>query len=126
MYNRNGFGRPLSMVDNRYTLRRSLAYHTKRNRTKPVRTPGNRLVAHYIPKRCKPAHCAETGKPLNGIPQLRTAQLRRLKRSRRSVSRAYGGVYCGAYVKERIIQAFMYEEEQEARSKDQDKGRKGR
>ena len=98
------------MVDNRYTLRRSNPYHNLRNRVKPVRTPGNKLVAHYIEKRQKGVICAETGKPLAGIKHVKTCELRRMKKNQRTVSRPYGGVYCGAVVKERIIKAFMAEE----------------
>ena len=98
------------MVDNRYTLRRSNPYHNLRNRVRPVRTPGNKLVAHYIEKRQKGVICAETGKPLAGIKHVKTCELRRMKKNQRTVSRPYGGVYCGAVVKERIIKAFMAEE----------------
>lgn len=103
--------------DKRYTLRRSNPYHTLRNRAVPVRTPGNRLVAQYISKRTKGMICAETGKPLNGIRHLSTNKLRRLKKHERTVSRAYGGVYCGNVVKDRIITAFMEEEARAASEK---------
>ena len=98
------------MVDNRITLRRSNPYHTIRNRIRPVRTPGNRLVAHYLEKRVNGPVCAETGKPLAGIPHVKTAELRRMKKNQRTVSRPYGGVYCASVVKERIVNAFMEEE----------------
>ena len=100
----------LFMGDNRYTLRRSNPYRTMRNRAVPVRTPGNKLVAQYLTKRVKGMKCAATGKRLAGIPRLSTQKLGRLGKNKRTVSRAYGGVYCGAVVKERIINAFMEEE----------------
>ncbi|OHS95514.1 ribosomal protein L34e [Tritrichomonas foetus] len=105
------------MGDNRYTLRRSNPYHTLRNRAVPVRTPGNRLVAQYITKRAKGMICAETGKPLAGIRHLTTNKLRRMKKHERTVSRPYGGVFCGEVVKERIITAFMEEEARAAQEK---------
>jgi large subunit ribosomal protein L34e len=105
------------MVDNRFTLRRSNPYHNLRNRVKPVRTPGNRLVAHYIEKRVNGPVCAETGKPLAGIPHVKTCQLRRMKKHQRTVSRPYGGVYCASVVKNRIIRAFMHEEAKAAQDR---------
>lgn len=98
------------MGDNRYTLRRSNPYRTMRNRAVPVRTPGNNLVAQYLTKRVKGMRCAATGKRLAGIPRLSTHKLGRLSKNKRTVARAYGGVLCGAVVKERIITAFMDEE----------------
>ena len=105
------------MVDNRYTLRRSLGFHTIRNRVAPVRTPGNKLVAHYTAKRQNGPHCAETGKRINGIKCVKTCELRRMKKNQRTVSRPYGGVYCGAVVKDRIINAFMEEEARAAQER---------
>jgi len=98
------------MGDNRYTLRRSNPYRTMRNRAVPVRTPGNKLVAHYLKKRAKGPRCAATGKPLQGIPHLGTQKLGRLPKNQRTVSRAYGGMYCASVVRDRIINAFMDEE----------------
>jgi large subunit ribosomal protein L34e len=81
-----------------------------RNRAVPVRTPGNKLVAHYLSKRANGPKCAETGKPLAGIPHVISQKLRRLPKNQRTVSRAYGGVFAGSVVKDRIINAFMDEE----------------
>ena len=107
----------LTMLDNRYTLRRSNPYHTLRNRTRVVRTPGNKLVVQYIQKRTKGMICAETGKPLQGIRHLSTNKLRRLPKHDRTVSRPYGGVYCPSVVTERIITSFMDEEARAAQEK---------
>ena len=73
-----------------------------RNRAVPVKTPGSKLVAQYLTKRVKGMKCAPTGKRLAGIPRLSTQKLGRLSKNNRTVSRAYGGVYCGAVVKERM------------------------
>jgi large subunit ribosomal protein L34e len=67
-------------------------------------------VAHYLKKRANGPRCAETGKPLAGIPHIKTEQLKRLPKNRRTVARAYGGVLSGSVLKERIISAFMEEE----------------
>jgi large subunit ribosomal protein L34e len=105
------------MGDNRYTLRRHNPYHTKRNHVVPIRTPGNKLVAHYLVKRAKGPRCAVTGKPLAGIPCLTTQKLRRLAKKKRTVSRPYGGVLSAPVVKDKIISAFMEEEQRAAAEK---------
>ncbi|PIA62676.1 hypothetical protein AQUCO_00200590v1 [Aquilegia coerulea] len=47
------------------------------------------------------------------IPHLRPAEYKRtrLSRNRRTVNRAYGGVLSGGAVRERIIRAFLVEEQ---------------
>ncbi|KAG5521207.1 hypothetical protein RHGRI_033682 [Rhododendron griersonianum] len=52
-------------------------------------------------------------KKLNKIPHLRPAEYKRsrLSRNRRTVNRAYGGVLSGGAVRERIIRAFLVEEQ---------------
>jgi large subunit ribosomal protein L34e len=107
------------MVDNRYTLRRSNPYRTRRNRAAPVRTPGNKLVAQYLVKRAKGPRCAETGNRLAGIPYLTTQKLKRLPKNQRTVARAYGGVLSGPVVRDRIINTFMEEEARAAAEKTQ-------
>lgn len=65
--------------------------------------------------------CGETGKELPGIKHLTTKQLARLPKHKRTVARAYGGVYCAKVVKERIINAFMDEESKFAQQKQEAK-----
>ncbi|GFY82996.1 ribosomal protein L34e superfamily protein [Actinidia rufa] len=50
---------------------------------------------------------------LDKIPHLRPAEYKRsrLSRNRRTVNRAYGGVLSGSAVRERIIRAFLVEEQ---------------
>ncbi|GMN41843.1 hypothetical protein TIFTF001_011079 [Ficus carica] len=49
----------------------------------------------------------------DNIPHLRPAEYKRsrLSRNRRTVNRAYGGVLSGGAVRERIIRAFLVEEQ---------------
>ncbi|KAF7123112.1 hypothetical protein RHSIM_Rhsim12G0156500 [Rhododendron simsii] len=51
--------------------------------------------------------------PCANIPHLRPAEYKRsrLSRNRRTVNRAYGGVLSGGAVRERIIRAFLVEEQ---------------
>ncbi|CAI9783082.1 unnamed protein product [Fraxinus pennsylvanica] len=64
-------------------------------------------------KRASGPKCPVTGKRIQGIPHLRPAEYKRsrLSRNRRTVNRAYGGVLSGGAVRERIIRAFLVEEQ---------------
>ncbi|GLJ52379.1 hypothetical protein SUGI_1114240 [Cryptomeria japonica] len=97
----------------RLTYRRRHSYHTKSNQTRIVKTPGGKLIYQTAKKRASGPKCPVTGKRIQGIPHLRPAEYRvsRLKRSRRTVNRAYGGVLTGSAVRERIIRAFLVEEQ---------------
>ncbi|KAM7473852.1 hypothetical protein LguiB_021095 [Lonicera macranthoides] len=78
-----------------------------------VKTPGGKLVYQGTKKRAKGPKCPVTGKRIQGIPHLRPAEYKRsrLSRNRRTVNRAYGGVLSGGVVRERIIRAFLVEEQ---------------
>merc|ERR1719238_2683890 len=91
------------MLEKRLKYRRSSSYRTRSNNFKPVKTPGGKLVLHLIKK-----HTRGTG--MQGIKVARPNDFRRMTSSKRTVSRAYGGILTGTEVKERIIRAFLIEE----------------
>eukprot|EP01018_Ginkgo_biloba_P032750 Gb_36060 [translate_table: standard] len=97
----------------RLTYRRRHSYATKSNQNRVLKTPGGRLIYQTVKKRASGPKCSLTGKRIHGIPHLRPAEYKRsrLPRNRRSVNRAYGGVLSGAAVRERIIRAFLVEEQ---------------
>ncbi|CAJ0565251.1 unnamed protein product, partial [Mesorhabditis spiculigera] len=95
----------------RLTYRRRLSYNTPSNKTKVKKTPGGKLVFHYVKKRGKVPRCGDTGVKLHGITAARPRELSRLTRRHKTVTRVYGGVLCPAAVKERIIRAFLCEEQ---------------
>ncbi|XP_039774692.1 60S ribosomal protein L34-like [Panicum virgatum] len=97
----------------RLTYRKTHSYATKSNQTRVVKTPGGRLVYQYTKKRASGPKCPVTGKKIQGIPHLRPAEYKRsrLSRNRRTVNRPYGGVLSGQAVRERIIRAFLVEEQ---------------
>nr|DAD31248.1 TPA_asm: hypothetical protein HUJ06_010099 [Nelumbo nucifera] len=74
---------------------------------------GGKLVFQSTKKRASGPKCPVTGKRIQGIPHLRPAEYKRsrLSRNRRTVNRAYGGVLSGSAVRERIIRAFLVEEQ---------------
>eukprot|EP00246_Nothoceros_aenigmaticus_P010773 TRINITY_DN275_c1_g1_i1.p1 TRINITY_DN275_c1_g1~~TRINITY_DN275_c1_g1_i1.p1 ORF type:complete len:121 (+),score=24.66 TRINITY_DN275_c1_g1_i1:51-413(+) len=95
----------------RLTYRRRHCYATKSNQTRVVKTPGGKLVFQTAKKRAKGPVCSVTGKRIPGIPHLRPAEYHRIHRHRKTVNRAYGGNMCGSAVRERIIRAFLVEEQ---------------
>ncbi|OVA09010.1 Ribosomal protein L34Ae [Macleaya cordata] len=97
----------------RLTYRTRHSYTTKSNQTRVVKTPGGKLVYQHTKKRASGPKCPVTGKRIQGIPHLRPTEYKRsrLSRNRRTVNRAYGGVLSGSAVRERIIRAFLVEEQ---------------
>ncbi|CAN1357254.1 60S ribosomal protein L34 [Linum perenne] len=87
----------------RLTYRRRHSYATKSNQHRIVKTPGGKLVYQTTKKRASGPKCPVTGKRIQGRS--------RLPRNRRTVNRAYGGVLSGGAVRERIIRAFLVEEQ---------------
>eukprot|EP01120_Amphizonella_sp_Union-15-10_P000443 TRINITY_DN1043_c0_g1_i1.p1 TRINITY_DN1043_c0_g1~~TRINITY_DN1043_c0_g1_i1.p1 ORF type:complete len:122 (+),score=18.98 TRINITY_DN1043_c0_g1_i1:77-442(+) len=99
------------MPDRRLTYRRRKSYNTRSNKVKVVKTPANRLVYQYLSKKVKGPSCGDCGKKLNGIPALRPTKLRALGKRQRTVTRPYGGSRCARCTKERILRAFLIEEQ---------------
>eukprot|EP01084_Bolivina_argentea_P256553 431988_1 len=101
------------MTDLRVSYRRRTHYATRSNRFKLVRTPGNRLVAQKREKRhrgpCTP--WALGHKRIAGTKALNHFDRRRASKYAKTVSRPYGGVLNGEQVKDRVLRAFLIEEQ---------------
>ncbi|CAM9657494.1 unnamed protein product [Ectocarpus fasciculatus] len=97
--------------DGRVTYTRRHAYHTKSNKAKVVKTPGGKLVAHYHKKSAKGPKCGDCCITLPGMKHLRPKQYKNLKKRQKTVSRAYGGSVCGPCVRQRVVRAFLIEEQ---------------
>merc|ERR1712157_187676 len=97
----------------RLTYRRRHSYATKSNRVKKVKTPGGKLVFHYVAKKSSAATDPMTGQILNGMPVLRPAKgsKNQTNKKDRTVHRPYGGVLSGSNVRNRIVRAFLIEEQ---------------
>merc|ERR1712115_598518 len=91
----------------RITYRRRLSYNTRSNRRKITRTPGGKLVFQYLKKRPSVPKCPMTGIKLKGIKPTRPSDRPRHKK----VFRAYGGVLSHRAVREKIVRAFLIEEQ---------------
>ncbi|KAG5438944.1 hypothetical protein PCANB_002274 [Pneumocystis canis] len=95
----------------RLTYRRRLSYNTSSNKVCVIKTPGNVLRYLHIKKKGKAPRCGDCHKTLQGIPALRPRQYSRISKNKKSVSRAYGGSRCSKCVKNRILRAFLIEEQ---------------
>ena len=98
-------------MSKRLTLRRRLSYNTNSNRRRIVRTPGGRLTYQYIKKTGTFPKCGDCKIKLNGVVPRRPVELSRLSRRYKTVTRAYGGSQCPKCVRERIVRAFLIEEQ---------------
>lgn len=105
----------------RLTYRRRLSYNTRSNKVKVVRTPGGKLVYHYLKKKASGPKCGDCGYKLTGIPALRPREYSRIRKSQRTVARAYGGSRCGGCTKKKILRAFFDEEQRAVEKMNADK-----
>merc|ERR1712039_965394 len=70
----------------------------------------------YNTKAAKGPSCGDCGISLPGIAHLRPKQYQRIPKNQKTVSRAYGGSRCGGCVRQRILRAFLVEEQREAKT----------
>merc|ERR1712138_81816 len=101
---------PYKMVQ-RITYRRRLSYNTESNKRKIVRTPRGKLVFQYLKKRPSVPKCPMTGLKLKGVKPATNQEKSRLSKRQKTVFRAYGGVLSHKAVREKIVRAFLIEEQ---------------
>ncbi|WP_395239325.1 60S ribosomal protein L34, partial [Salmonella sp. s54412] len=75
------------------------------------KTPGGRLVYLYTKKQGTVPKCGDCKNKLQGLPAVRPRKLKQLSKPKKTVSRAYGGSRCAKCVRERIVRAFLIEEQ---------------
>lgn len=85
----------------RVTYRRRLSYNTKSNKIRVVKTPGGKLNVQYVKKRTAAPKCGDCGVPLPGIPVLRPTEYAVISKTKKNVTRAYGGSRCSTCVRSR-------------------------
>jgi large subunit ribosomal protein L34e len=95
----------------RVTYRRRLSYNTRSNVRRVVKTPGGRLTSLYVKRQAAKPKCGDCGLALAGIPALRPKEYMRLSKNKKNVNRAYGGNRCAHCVRNRIVRAFLIEEQ---------------
>ncbi|KAF3015241.1 hypothetical protein G7054_g10676 [Neopestalotiopsis clavispora] len=99
------------MPNNRVTYRTRNPYNTTSNLTRIVKTPGGALRALHIRKRGTAPKCGDCGTKLPGVPALRPREYAQISHPKKTVQRAYGGSRCGNCVRDRIVRAFLIEEQ---------------
>ncbi|PHH77022.1 hypothetical protein CDD80_994 [Ophiocordyceps camponoti-rufipedis] len=99
------------MANHRVTYRRHNPYNTRSNRTRVIKTPGGELRLLHIKKRGTVPKCGDCGAKLSGIPALRPREYANISKPQKTVQRAYGGSRCGGCVRDRIVRAFLIEEQ---------------
>ena len=95
----------------RVTYRRRNPYNSRSNKIKVVKTPGGVLRAQHVKKTGTRPKCGDCGVALPGISSLRPREYAQVSKTHKTVSRAYGGSRCANCVKERIVRAFLIEEQ---------------
>ncbi|EGV64016.1 60S ribosomal protein L34B [Yamadazyma tenuis] len=95
----------------RVTFRRRNPYNTKSNKIKVVKTPGGKLVAHHLKKLTARPKCGDCGSALAGVSTLRPREYAQVSKTHKTVQRAYGGSRCANCTKERVVRAFLIEEQ---------------
>ncbi|KAI2034843.1 60S ribosomal protein L34B [Ophidiomyces ophidiicola] len=94
-----------------YRRRNPYVYKTRSNKVRVVKTPGGELRYLHIKKKGTAPKCGDCGIKLPGVPALRPREYSQISRSKKNVTRAYGGSRCGNCVKDRIVRAFLIEEQ---------------
>ncbi|MFH1257522.1 MAG: 50S ribosomal protein L34e [Candidatus Micrarchaeota archaeon] len=74
-----------------------------------VRTPGNRTVEIYKPKKPGKAVCAICGGLLHGVPNRSRSGMRKLAKTEKRPERMFGGVLCGGCIRELIKEKIRME-----------------
>merc|ERR1739841_60971 len=95
----------------RLTYRRRHSYATKSNKVRKVKTPGGVLTFHNVRKKASGVKCGDCGKVLQGLPALRPYLYKRIPKNKKNVARAYGRSRCAGCVRQRIVRAFLIEEQ---------------
>jgi large subunit ribosomal protein L34e len=65
-----------------------------------VKLPGGRVATHYRKPKPGIAKCGKCGKPLHGIPRLRSVKFKNLAKTEKRPERPYGGVLCSSCMRE--------------------------
>ena len=68
-------------------------------------------MLHYTTKPASAPKCGDCGVRLIGVASKRSADMKQLPKCKRTVSRAYGGNNCAVCVRNRILRAFIIEEQ---------------
>jgi len=112
MANCNDAVRRAQAVSNtRLQYKRRLSYNTKSNTRRAHKTPGGKLVYLYTKKAGAVPKCGDCGIELLGIKACRGQERANMSKTKKTVTRAYGGNRCAGCVRDRVVRAFLIEEQ---------------
>ncbi|KAI9704910.1 MAG: 60S ribosomal protein L34 [Candelina mexicana] len=100
-----------SVVEKALTSCMLSRYNTRSNKVRVIKTPGGKLRYLHIKKKGSAPKCGDCGVKLPGIPALRPREYAQISRPKKTVQRAYGGSRCANCVKDRVVRAFLIEEQ---------------
>lgn len=92
-------------------IHKGQTYKTRSNIRKVVKTVSGKYKNLKMKKHAKVRRCHECNAKLLSIARMRPAEFSRQKVSAKRVCRPYGDKYCGNCVRNRVISAFLEEEE---------------
>ncbi|MBS3126150.1 50S ribosomal protein L34e [Candidatus Woesearchaeota archaeon] len=79
--------------------------HRSRSFRKVFRkVPGGRTVLHLQKQKPKMAHCAQCGAVLKGMLRKRASLLRNVSKTKKRVSRPYGGNLCSRCMRLKMVE----------------------
>ena len=68
---------------------------SKKQKRKKVKTPGSKNKTHYWRRKPRRASCLICKRPLESVPRLRPAKMKKTDRTARRANRIESGRYCG-------------------------------
>lgn len=74
-------------------------YRSRSNRRISKVTPGHHNKIRYRRARPKMKKCGISGEKLSGLPRIRIGTSGRFSKSKKTINRKYGGVYCAKIVR---------------------------
>jgi large subunit ribosomal protein L34e len=99
------------MLDSRIQLRRHCSFNRKKKNFKKIKTPGKKISIIYRKKKTNHVKCSQTKTILTGIKKHSSFNFMSISKNKKKISRIYGGNLSGNSLKERIIKAFLVEEQ---------------
>jgi large subunit ribosomal protein L34e len=100
------------MPDSRWTRQGTRhSYNTTSHKLRAVRMPGGALKSQRVSKTTKGPKCMDCKASLPGIKHMKMTDFKRTNKRERTVSRCYGGSACHSCVRQRIVRAFLLEEQ---------------
>mmetsp|Transcript_49443 Transcript_49443/g.100921 ORF Transcript_49443/g.100921 Transcript_49443/m.100921 type:complete len:113 (+) Transcript_49443:37-375(+) len=98
-------------MSSRICLRHHGSFSTGKNNFRISRTSGRKYKALYLKKKSSFVVCGDKKKKLNGIKRPGVSGFTNISKNKKNISRVYGGCLSGQAVKERIVKAFLVEEQ---------------